>query len=326
MAVPLSNANPDPFPDERRFSYNLYGVTVRTPWLLPYQETAAEREQIFEIMPAQASVFEGMRTAESQRRTWYDHRRLGDGAEYYSSPGILEMLTSPDGRRTLVRSLRGADDEPFLVCAVQFGVSFGLLKVGIEQLHATVIAAQGKAFAFLGYSGWGKSSLASTFLEAGFSVLTDDMLILKKAGDAFYPLPGPSHLKLYQDVAHSVLPDRVAGPGFTAVSDKAIIPLHREASLEKPVPLQCIYVLNRPGRTASGSRVTIRRVSKQQATLLLVRHPSNRVLPDSKRLALQFRQNAEIASVVPVKRLSYPRRFDFLPTVRDALLKDFQRV
>src|SRR5262249_174309 len=153
---------------------------------------------------------------------------------------------SADGLHVFVRSLRDTEDEPFVVCAVNFAISFGLLKIGIDQLHATVIAADGKAFGFLGFSGWGKSTLASTFLDSGYSILTDDMLVTKHVGNALFPFPGPSHLKLYETVARFVTSHHTDRPTINAVSDKLIIPLYREPSTEEAAPLKAFYVLNSP--------------------------------------------------------------------------------
>ena len=53
------------------------------------------------------------------------------------------------------------------------------MKSGFEPLHATVVVVSGEAVAFLGESGYGKSSLAASFLDSGHQLLTDDLLILR---------------------------------------------------------------------------------------------------------------------------------------------------
>ena len=43
-----------------------------------------------------------------------------------------------------------------------------LIKKDIHSLHASAVAVDGKAIAFLGSNGFGKSSLAASFVNAGY--------------------------------------------------------------------------------------------------------------------------------------------------------------
>jgi hypothetical protein len=54
----------------------------------------------------------------------------------------------------------------------------------------------------------------------------------------------------------------------------------------------------------------------------LIRHTFNHVVTDPKRLQRLFSESLELASRVPVKRLSYPRDLALLPEVRQRLLAD----
>jgi hypothetical protein len=69
-------------------------------------------------------------------------------------------------------------------------LSYALVKLGFEPLHATAIVVNGEAAVLLGSSGFVKSSLAACFLEDGHRLLTDDLLILLRTRRGSWPTPG----------------------------------------------------------------------------------------------------------------------------------------
>ena len=67
-------------------------------------------------------------------------------------------------------------------------------------LHASAIEINGNAIAFCGDSGAGKSTTAAIFEDAGYPIITDDVLSLKETDSSgFHCFPGPSVSKLNRD-------------------------------------------------------------------------------------------------------------------------------
>jgi hypothetical protein len=67
-------------------------------------------------------------------------------------------------------------------------------------LHASAIEIDGNAIAFCGDSGAGKSTTAAIFEDAGYSMITDDVLSLKATDSGcFHCFPGPAVSKLNHD-------------------------------------------------------------------------------------------------------------------------------
>jgi hypothetical protein len=67
-------------------------------------------------------------------------------------------------------------------------------------LHASAIEIDGSAIAFCGDSGAGKSTTAAIFEDAGYSMITDDVLSLKQdETGSFHCFPGPAISKLNRD-------------------------------------------------------------------------------------------------------------------------------
>ena len=66
------------------------------------------------------------------------------------------------------------------------------VKAGFEPLHGAAIEHEGQAIAFLGESGFGKSTLAGSFIAAGGRLLTDDLLLLRPSDGKLIAYPGPT--------------------------------------------------------------------------------------------------------------------------------------
>src|SRR5712691_6556991 len=84
---------------------------------------------------------------------------LADGQTYVRRSDRFEFLISADGRAIAARALGHSPREAFHTYLLGQALSFALIKQGFDPLHATTIAIDGAAVAFLGDSGYGKSSL-----------------------------------------------------------------------------------------------------------------------------------------------------------------------
>ena len=70
----------------------------------------------------------------------------------------------------------------------------------VLPLHGSVVAINGKAYAFIGDSGVGKSTLASAFLAKGYELLSDDVIAVS-LNQENCPIINPSYpqQKLWQE-------------------------------------------------------------------------------------------------------------------------------
>ena len=57
------------------------------------------------------------------------------------------------------------------------------LRLSSENLHASTVALDGRAVIISGPSGSGKSDLTLRLIDRGFSLVSDDRTIVRKAGD-----------------------------------------------------------------------------------------------------------------------------------------------
>lgn len=309
-------------------TYSLYGLRLRSEWPLPWA-TAHTRHigevglvrgtrHRFEAALAEACAANGSPPAFPRAAT------LADGSTYIRWSNRFEFIVCADGVTIEARRLPGQSGEAFHTHLLGQVLSFALIKQGFDPLHATTVTVDGAAVAFLGESGFGKSSLAASFLKAGYAVLTDDLLMLSPCGAGFVAHPGPPRIKLFPRIARTVLGPGVRGTPIATMAAKLVIPLGTRPAA--PAPLKAIYVLAPPD--SAGLRrasIAIRRPSMRQACLALIRNVFNTVVTDPQRLSRQFAFSVSVASGVPIKRIAYPRTLPALPRVRDAILADLAR-
>ena len=307
-------------------SYGLYGLTIASPIALPCPERAAtDPDVVFAERPgllfSRARREAGLGPDASR---WFEYARLSKGASYLRWSELYEFVVSGDGCSIAWRSLNGGNPEPFQSYLLSQVLSFALVRQGIEPLHATSVVIKGEAVAFLGDCGYGKSSLGAAFLQAGYPLLTDDLLVLKELGDRFMAYLGAQRIKLFPEIARTVLGERVSGTPMNNQTAKLLIPLgqNETASSQNAFPLKAIYVLTAPPAGSRSHRITIRPLSARRAFVELVKNTFNTVIDEPGRLKRQFVLATRLAARVPLKSLSYPRTLAQLPAVREAVRSD----
>lgn len=306
-------------------SYSLYGLSLTSDWALPYSagETARGVSGAIALRKAHRRIFSAaLRDAPplGSDEKWHQYVRLDTGGDYLRWSGLFEFLVSPDGRHIGGRSLGAASPEAFHTYLLGQVLSHAMLKLGIEPLHATAAVFDGRAVAFMGDCGLGKSSLGASLVRAGHPLLTDDLLTLEGTDLGIVAHPGPPRIKLFPEMAKALLGRDLTGLPMNPLTRKLVIPLEPGESQTTAVPLQVIYVLSPASPRVR--RVTIRRLTQRQALLEILRNTFNRDVTHPARLEQQFTQAAWVSRNVSIKLLSYPRDVAMLPAVRDAVATD----
>lgn len=305
--------------------YFLYGHIIRSAWPLP-NITIPEGEANsvdFEFFSDDNSFISNEIKeilSKLDDTIWFHHARLLDGSDYIRWKGLFDFIISTDGRKIIGRSLSDNPREAFQAYLLGQVLSFALVRQGVEPLHSTVVVKNGQAVAFLGNCGYGKSTLAGGLLQAGFQILTDDMLIIKEKDGEFLAYPGPPRIKLFPEIAKELLGGEVVGTPMNPGTPKLVLPLPTKNVVQTPMALKTFYVLQPPD--AYTRKVTINQLSRSQAFLEFIQNTFNTILRSSERLTQQFRFASELAANLPVKSLSYPRELARLHKVVDVVLSD----
>jgi hypothetical protein len=305
-------------------SYHGYGVTIRSSWPLPLPLAADIVLPAVELMETGegdfAAAYREMPDLPRKKHA-VNHFKLSDESDYLGWTGMFEFLVSADGLSILGRVLPGGTPERLTTYLLGPVMSFALVKLGMEPLHATAVVNDGRAIAFIGNSGYGKSTLASGCLRAGFTLLTDDLLAIARDERGLIGYPGPARIKLFPNIAEQTFVSNFSAETMNQGTSKQVLPLSPSQGTRVPVPLDCIYMLNCPEEPAQGA-ISIRPLTFDQACVALVANTFNTIIQSRKRQAQQFRATTEWASNLSVCALDYPRDLSVLSEVVAAIMAD----
>lgn len=201
-----------------------------------------------------------------------------------------------DGREIVIYPCPGADEALLRTLVLGPILSVLLRQRGLLVLHASSIAIQGSSIAFLGGSGWGKSTLAEAFYRRGHGIVSDDVTAVQIGTDRPRVIPSYPHIKLLPDAAGSLQGEEPIQ--LHAQTEKCSYPVPNGFP-HTPLPLQRLYVL------AVGTRNEIEPLSPQDAFVELVRHSRAVILlksPDFVGAHLQ--QCARLVKEVPICSLT----------------------
>ena len=124
-------------------------------------------------------------------------------------------------------------------------LGFVLRLRGITPLHASAIAVEDQAIAFVGVPGAGKSTTAAAFAHRGFAVLSDDVVALEDGQNHFLVAPGYPRVNLWPDSVRALLGSEDALPLITPTWGKHYLPLDQKGRRfqSKQLPLGAVYFL-----------------------------------------------------------------------------------
>jgi hypothetical protein len=148
------------------------------------------------------------------------------------------------GRRVTVTPHRSASERNVVLYLLGSVVGILCHQRRLIPLHASAILVNGRAIAFCGHSGIGKSTLVSHLAARGHEMLCDDVCVVK-FDDSGLPLafPGLPTARLWRDAAEHLGHDCAELDLVIDGRDKYHTPRHMIAA-EGPFPLDRIYMIN----------------------------------------------------------------------------------
>ncbi|MDF5720869.1 MAG: serine kinase [Rhizonema sp. PD37] len=222
------------------------------------------------------------------------------------------------GRKIVVEPDSGIDEDLLRPCIL--GPIFAVLLRQRSHLvlHASSIAINNEAVAFLGNSGWGKSTLANAFYNQGYSLLTDDVMAIQVEGDRPMTFPSFPQVKLLPDAAASLGYDfetlTLIHAGIAKRNNRL-----DEGFSQTVLPIKRIYVLENVAATHN----EIQSLSPQNALLELVRHSrATDLLTTPEFVSSHLRQCASLVKNVSICRLKRKPSLDVLPELVKLIEED----
>jgi hypothetical protein len=239
----------------------------------------------------------------------FEARLYGDGAAYrlwIAGSGWFEIdplaprIAVPEAAEP-VRREEQLWGMPALLC---------FLARGRLPLHAAAVEVDGEAILLGGQRTLGKSTLAAGFADAGYRLLNEDLCCLDLSGRPAV-IPGPAMLRVRPDVG-AKLPLPFA-QRTKQTDDRCHLALDEASRGDcRPVPVRGIVFLQR-----SEDEVRVERVPSVTAVRDLFSLSFR--LPGEESRARCFMGVSDVARVVPVSVVHYPRRLDELPRIVEAI-------
>jgi len=173
---------------------------------------------------------------------------------------------------------------------------------GVTCLHASAVALDGQAVAFVGAEGAGKSTTAAAFAREGHAVLSDDVVALTEKESGFLVVPAYPHLCLWPDAVATLYGSADALPHFSTGWEKHRLPLgDGKTRFEKrPLPLGAVYFL---GERRSDLAPFVEVVRPQAALLSLVAGTFANKILDRDLRAREFKVLSRLVRTVSVRRV-----------------------
>ncbi len=305
--------------------YTVYGITVASEMALPLPtggDGSLGSVRLTLASPQEIALIAGTARLDAEWAGWFQYLPLADGRSYLRGWEMGEAVIAADGRHILCAPESAQLTESFFVYLLGQALSFALLKLGFEPLHATAVVIDGQAVALVAESGIGKSTLAASFVAAGCRLLTDDVLMLQTSEGRVLAYPGPQRLKLFPKAAGALGVDLTGAMAMNTQTTKLLVPLAPGRTCVAPVPLAAIYELVPPRGLPGPQPVEVTAVAGRDAALAIVQAAFNQRFVTRARLTRQFAAATSLAERVPVRRLSYPRVLARLPEVVGAVVAD----
>lgn len=225
----------------RLSDYQLFGLRIRSEIPLPelFSSTdGGEPDVVIRLAPLQ------------QNQSDTEVHSDGEGMLLHIPEVALYRIEG--GREILVDP--HADVPERNVRLFLLGSAFGALlhQRGLLPLHANAVEIGGKAVAFMGASGEGKSTVAAWFHDRGDRIITDDVCVIAFENDGLaYARPGLPRLRLWAE-ALTFMGRETSSYNRSYVgrekTDKFDVPIDATAAAQSPVPLASVYLLDRGER------------------------------------------------------------------------------
>ncbi len=286
------------------FSYTAYGLGIQSEIRLSALQEASVAGDV-EIRRGDVSL----PAAAIGRKAWFT------AAEAYLRFPNVGVIRVAQGREVIVDMQSGANEreaEVFLL-----GPALGVLlhQRGFLVLHASAVAINGGVVAFLGMSGWGKSTMAAA-LSKRYRLFADDIVAVSIDQGRVAAFPGFPRLKLGLDSVQTL---GYSGRRFRKLSpddERRDIPV-KGASPGVSRPLERVYVL------AEGEVPAVESLAPQEAAVELIRHSyAAPCLRASQTLAAHVRQCAALVDSLTVCRLRRPVQLQLVGEVAKLVERD----
>jgi len=273
--------------------------------------TVAERAQ----MPLQSPCFQEWVFPDGTPWTRFYRTEAGYLLRF---PELADFQVSYDGRSVCCWPVPGVSEASVQQLYLNQVLPLAQSKHGKLVFHASAVEIDGKAVAFIGESGKGKSTLAASFATNGFRFLTDDGLVVELVDGESRVMPSHPSIRLWEDSQEALIAmGAQTAPPVQFTSKARFLAGNEIVFCEQSRSLGCAYFL---GETEEQEPL-VEPMNPGEALIELVKHSFLLDVEEKEMLAMHFDELSNLVQKPIFYRLNYPRRFEELSNVRRAIVQ-----
>jgi len=321
------------------FHYRIYGLCLSSDSAIPglhplpacnstpdlHGQFASEPEWVRHALTLPRSVLHTLPACAETRDPAFVLSSLGDGqffqldysdgARFVTDAAATRVWGAPGPAQTL------EDLATYFLGPI---LGYLLRRRGTTALHASAVCLDGKAIAFAGGAGSGKSTTAAAFALRGSPILCEDIAALEEEPDGFHLHAGHSRICLWPESVRILFGQSEALPLLTPTWDKRFLALDGALAVQetRDCPLGAIYLF---AARASANAPRIEEVSSRDVLVELVQNTYMNWLLERRQRADEFALLSRLVSQVPVRRVVPHRNPAKLGALGDLLLADAAR-
>jgi len=256
---------------------------------------------------------------------WLSFAKL-DGGYLLRFNELADFFVSNGGEKIIYKSELGIPPNTIRHLLLDQVIPLVINLRGEEALHASAVLAQVGVIAFSGTTGAGKSTIAGEFFRAGHPLFSDDCLVLMGKKQGIYAIPAYPELRLWPDAAKWFFGGNNNYRAVAHYTDKNQVEIEAKEEMFciESQALKRIYVISDSTEAEGKTNIVIEPLPSRDSFIALVQCFFRLDITDRDMLTRQFRFLERVASTVSIRRLIFPRDFNLLPAVREAILNDLK--
>jgi len=283
---------------KQKMSYMAFGVHILSELPLPQLSPMGIDDQGFDVEVIM----------EDYKKEW-DELAGGEAGYIFKEDYVLfkfediAIFLIEKGNKIAISPLKDYKED--IARMIVLGTCMGaiLMQRKILPLHGSAIAINGKAYAIVGESGAGKSTLASTFINDGYSILTDDVIAVSFLNEGTpFVIPSYPQQKLWQETLQELGKPICNLKSVYGRQTKYYVPLRKDFSI-KPLPLAGIFELV---KTEQDNVALISTNRLEQLSILYNHTYRNLMISGLRKLDWHFKLSTAILNNVNVYQLQRP--------------------
>jgi hypothetical protein len=311
--------------------YQLYGLVIDSDNVLP---------GILSVTDVQVDI--QVRCGTSSKRflkpsSWFMHWHLLEDEPWLSfakvNNGYLlrfhqltDFFINSEGNQITYTPEQGVPEETIHHLLLDQVIPLVINLKGGQALHVSAVLMPQGVVAFAGPTGSGKSTLSGGLLNLGYPLVCDDCLVLMAKNDEIFAMPAYPGLRLWEDALDYLFGDNGAYASVAHYTDKRRIEIEKITNTycTEPKPLKRLYAVVDASEGKNKADIVIERLSARESFMALVQCAFRLDVTDQRMLKRQFHFIEKAAFRVSVRRLIFPRDFNLLSAVQEAILTDLQ--